>query len=79
MSWKELTKENIEPIKDLYLDYLRKNQDNLTRFSFEDFIECEVDTCERCGNYEMKDDLVDTEGQVNGGIGNICLTCCGDM
>ena len=36
----------------------------------------ELEQCECCGNYF--DELIDTDGMVNGGVGYLCEQCCKD-
>ena len=43
----------------------------------EDIIELEK--CEKCGEYCLDADLVDTDEMVGGGIGYICLDCFKDL
>lgn len=38
----------------------------------------EAERCEMCGQWFNLDELVDTEGMVNGGIGYCCDDCCED-
>lgn len=45
--------------------------------AFEDDIE-EVVECDSCGEYYPQDDLYDTTGCINGGIGFICEQCWED-
>lgn len=39
----------------------------------------DLEKCEMCGSYNLSEDLRDTEGMVNGGIGNVCESCINDM
>ena len=38
----------------------------------------EMKECDRCGEYCLEDDLVDTEELAGGGIGDICPDCARD-
>ena len=38
----------------------------------------ELKTCDICGEYNREEDLEDTEGAVNGGIGYLCPQCIQD-
>lgn len=73
MTWKDLTSENIERIKQLYIDYLVKIH-SFKALSFEDFIEG-LEQCSMCGEYELSANMFDTEGMIDGGIGLICPDC----
>lgn len=39
----------------------------------------ELEKCEQCGNYNLKEDLFDTETIIDGGIGYICESCSNDI
>jgi len=39
----------------------------------------DLEKCEMCGSYNLSEDLRDTEGMVNGGIGYVCESCINDM
>jgi len=39
----------------------------------------DLEKCEMCGEYNLSEDLRDTEGMVNGGIGYVCESCINDM
>ena len=78
MTWKDLNPQNIIEIKILYCNYLHKNIGNPDRFSFEEYIE-NVEQCAMCGEYDWSDNLIDTEGMINGGIGLVCESCRENM
>ena len=51
MSWEDLTKDNIEEVKTMYMEYLEDNREYNYRanlMTFEEFIEKELTKCERC-------------------------------
>jgi len=53
MSWNELTKDNIEYVKELYYDYLENYKreryvNSNDRMSFEEFMDNEITLCEDC-------------------------------
>ncbi|MEG1506794.1 MAG: hypothetical protein RR478_04800 [Bacilli bacterium] len=37
-----------------------------------------IEQC-RCGNYFLEDDMIDTEGMINGGIGKVCEDCVDEL
>lgn len=78
MSWMDLNQQNITEIKILYSQYVAKNIGNVNRLSFEEFIG-DIEQCSMCGCYELRDNLIDTEGMANGGFGLVCESCRGDM
>ena len=58
MSWEYLSKDNIEEVKQLYIEYLEENKayyytSNLK--TFEEFIETELRKCNRCDNIIYND------------------------
>lgn len=83
MNYKEINKDNIEEIKYMYERYLQKcvlkHYSNYQPLSFGDFIENELTICSGCGYVNLEDDMIDTTGMVNGGVGYLCEDCVGDM
>lgn len=58
MTWEELNKDNIEEVKELYIEYLEDNlKDNYKSNlkTFEEFIETELRLCKRCDNIIYND------------------------
>lgn len=76
MTWKDLTPNNIEEIKQLYIDYLSNRHHEA--MAFEDFLEC-VEQCPMCEKYELTAYMMDTEGKYNAGFGYVCEDCYGDI
>lgn len=76
---------------DLYEKYLKKHKkDRETTFkdtpaeygipySFVDFKDNEISKCDVCGEWTLKDELIDTEEMADGGIGEICESCKENM
>ena len=51
MTWEDLNKDNIEEIKELYIEYLQENKNKeymANLMTFEEFINKELKKCERC-------------------------------
>ena len=55
-------------------DYLNETITELTKYEQQLMNYFDIDQCE-CGNFELSEDMVDTEGMINGGIGYICQQC----
>lgn len=53
-----------------YLNDMYKEEEIMNIF---DLKKCE------CGIFELEEDMVDTEGMINGGIGDICQSCKENM
>ena len=52
MNWEDLNKDNIEAVKDLYIEYLEDNKKyNYISClkTFEEFMKLELKKCDRCG------------------------------
>lgn len=58
--------------KDIIIDYLNKDIKESELLELLDIKKCE------CGHYCRAEDMVDTEGKLNGGIGEICTGCAED-
>lgn len=54
-----------------YLNETYKKEEILNKFDLKQCIQCE--------NIELEEDMFDTEGIVNGGIGYICESCKEDL
>lgn len=50
----------------------------VAHYCFEDFLE-ELTKCSACHNWIKDDELEDTEGRLNGGIGRVCEQCIEDL
>ena len=60
MTWEDLNKDNIEEIKELYIEYIQENKNNnyvSNLLIFEQFILTQLDKCTRCGKIERKENL----------------------
>ena len=58
MTWEDLNKDNIEEVKQLYIEYLEDNKEENYRANlktFEEFIETELRKCNRCDNIIFND------------------------
>lgn len=75
MNWEDLNKDNIEEIKELYMEYIQDNKrDNYIAnlLTFEEFIK-ELTKCERC-------EKIITQSEVkSNGIQILCDCCYDDM
>lgn len=65
----EQDKENSETVRD-YLNGEISKDSLASKF--------DVQKCNTCDNYELEEDLNDSEGMVNGNVGMICDQCLGD-
>lgn len=77
MTWEDLTKDNIEEIKELYIEYLQENKNNEYKanlLTFEEFIEKKLTKCTRCDNI-----LYEGEGKGTGDYEKLCECCYDDL
>jgi hypothetical protein len=81
MEWFELNKDNIGTVQMWYRQYLKQHNEQhystIKPISFEGYMESHIENCDRCG--EITNELFDTVGILNGGVGQVCETCWGDM
>lgn len=63
-----------EEIKGIIFDYITKPLEYQSKYNFEDYI-YELTKCGQCEEIGEKDNMIDTEQIVNGGIGLICEEC----
>ena len=47
-------------------------------YTMEEF-KAEWSECPMCGELNLNEHMIDTEGRVNGGIGYVCESCVGDL
>lgn len=64
--------------REIVRDYLNETITEVTKYELELMNHFDLSRCE-CGNFELSEDMVDTEGMINGGIGYICQQCKEDM
>lgn len=57
--------------------YKKKPTEYRLKVSFEFYLQ-DYSRCESCENWFLYDDLTDTEGMLNGGIGKVCEQCLED-
>lgn len=60
MTWEDLNKDNIEEVKELYIEYIQENKNSnyvSNLLTFEQFILTQLDKCTRCGKIERKENL----------------------
>lgn len=58
MTWEELNKDNIEEVKELYIEYIQENKNSnyvSNLLTFEEFINKELSKCKRCDNIIFND------------------------
>ena len=83
MKYTDLDKYNIEQIQEYYTEYLREHNEkfysSVQPYTFSEFMEQELEKCAMCEEWELKDNMIDTEGMVNGGISYVCPSCKEDM
>lgn len=51
MTWEDLTKDNLETVKNMYIEYLQENKNNkytANLYTFEEFMNNELTKCMRC-------------------------------
>jgi hypothetical protein len=64
---------SINEYRELVRDYLNGNlKENELLLNFE------IKKCPECDEYELEEDLIDTEEKLNGSIDYICSQCCED-
>lgn len=76
MLWEDLTKDNIEEVKELYREYIEESKDSSyvsNLLSFEQFMLTQLDKCSRCGKIENKEFLI----RGNNDYEDLC-ECCND-
>lgn len=91
MDFKEfevLDKREQNEIYEHYIDWLKKQikllnenyyeiENEFTRLTLLDYLD-ELQQCSICSEWVEVDNLVDTEGKLNGGIGQVCEDCARD-
>lgn len=86
--FKGLDKREQNEIYEHYIDWLKKQikwlnenyyeiENGFTRLTLLDYLD-ELQECSICNGWVEKDNLIDTEDKVNGGIGQVCEDCWRD-